>query len=254
MLGIFASTFPRPDLASTLDAVAASGLTGVQFDFEGGPPEPVRAAFEQRGLTMAGVSGTYNMAHPDAAVRAAGAKWLDEMIAAAPALGTGVVTLCTGSRDPDDMWRRHAGNGTPEAWRDRLDTLQTALVTAERHDVTLAVEPEHGNVIVSPTAARRLLDELQTPHLKIIIDPANVDLDADALREAFDLLGDDLVLAHAKDRRLDGTVVAAGQGDVDYNLYLQLLRDCDVPLILHGLGEHEVPSAVAFLRREGEGP
>ena len=101
----------------------------------------------------------------------------------------------------------------------------------------------------SPTAARRLLDELRTPHLQIIIDPANVDLDADALREAFDLLGDDLVLAHAKDRRLDGTVVAAGQGDVDYDLYLELLRGCDVPLILHGLGEHEVPGAVAFLRR-----
>ena len=254
MLGIFASTFPRPDLASTLDAVAASGLTGVQFDFEGGPPEPIRAAFEQRGLTMAAVSGTYNMAHPDPAVRASGAKWLDEMIAAAPALGTSVVTLCTGSRDPDDMWRRHADNGTPEAWADLRSSLEPALAAAEHHKVTLAVEPEHGNVIVSPTAARRLLDELRTPQLKIILDPANVDLTADALREAFDLLGDDLVLAHAKDRRLDGTVVAAGRGDVDYNLYLELLRGCDVPLILHGLGEHEVPGAVAFLRRQGEGP
>ena len=49
MLGIFASHFPRADLASTLDAVAAHGLTAVQFDFEGGPPEPIRAALKSAG-------------------------------------------------------------------------------------------------------------------------------------------------------------------------------------------------------------
>ena len=110
---------------------------------------------------MAAVSGTYNMAHPDAAVRAEGARWLDEMIAAAPALGTGVVTLCTGSRDADDMWRAHPDNASPEAWRDLLESCRRRSERAEGHKITLAVEPEHGNVIVSPTAARRLLDEIR---------------------------------------------------------------------------------------------
>ena len=56
------------------------------------------------------------------------------------------------------------------------------------------------------------------------------------------------MLAHAKDVRADGSIVAAGHGDLDYELYLKLLADADVPLILHGLTEDEVPACVAFLR------
>jgi sugar phosphate isomerase/epimerase len=87
------------------------------------------------------------------------------------------------------------------------------------------------------------------------IDPANLfrggDLDrqCDTLREV-ELLGDDLVLAHAKDVRTDGTFVAAGRGEFDYPLYLTLLGHTagNVPLILHGLAEDEVPGSVVFLR------
>ena len=154
------------------------------------------------------------------------------------------------------MWRRHPDNDTPEAWRDMLESLEPALALAEAHGVTLAVEPEHANVVDSAATARRLLDEARSARLKVVIDAANLfsgpDLDrqADTLREAFDLLGGDLVLAHAKDVRHDGAIVAAGRGDLDYGLYLALLADAagDVPLIAHGLAESEVPASVAFLR------
>jgi sugar phosphate isomerase/epimerase len=70
------------------------------------------------------------------------------------------------------------------------------------------------------------------------------------LRQAFEELGDDLALAHAKDVRHDGTMVAAGQGDLDYGLYLELLAEHDrsVPVVLHGLTEAEVPGSIAFVR------
>lgn len=267
-LGIFARTFARDSLAETLDAVVASGLRTIQFNMAltGGPSLPgeisadlaahVREEVARRGLVVAAVSGTYNMAHPDPAVRADGARRLEILIAAAPAVGTSVVTLCTGSRDPGDMWRRHPDNATPEAWRDMRASLAPALEVAERRGVTLAFEPEHNNVVDSAAAGRRLLDEVGSPRLKVVIDAANLfsggDLDgqADVLGEAFDLLGDHLVLAHAKDVRADGTIVAAGRGDLDYDLYLRLLAQAggSVPVVLHGLAEDEVPGSVAFLR------
>ena len=42
MLGIFARTFSRSDLAATLDAVRAAGLTAMQFNMAlaGGPSPP----------------------------------------------------------------------------------------------------------------------------------------------------------------------------------------------------------------------
>jgi len=267
-LGIFAKTFPRPELAETLDAVAASGLRIMQFNLAlaGGPSLPeaiapglaaaVRTRAAERELEIAAVSGTYNMAHPDPAVREDGLRRLGVLLAAAPALGTRTVTLCTGTRDPDDMWRRHPDNRTPEAWRDMLASVEAALALAEPHGVTLAFEPEHNNVVDSAAAGRRLLDELRSPRLRVVIDAANLltgpDLgrQGEILREAFELLGDEIVLAHAKDVRRDGAIVAAGRGELDYGTYLALLAQTgrDVPLILHGLDEREVPGSVAFLR------
>jgi sugar phosphate isomerase/epimerase len=154
------------------------------------------------------------------------------------------------------MWRGHPANSRPDAWADLL-TAQ-ALAVAEEYDLWLAIEPETANVIDSPAKARRLLDELRSPRLKIIIDPANLfhveDLPHQRaiLDTTFHLLGPDIVLAHAKDVLVvDGTVhhVAAGTGLLDYAYYLTLLRHAPVPLIVHGLAEAEVECALAFLQR-----
>jgi sugar phosphate isomerase/epimerase len=114
------------------------------------------------------------------------------------------------------------------------------------------------NVVDSARKARRLLDEIGSPHLKVTIDPANIfhagELPRmkEILDEAFALLGKDIVLAHAKDLDHDGDAghQAAGHGKLDYGRYLSLLRACNFqgPLLLHGLSEAQVPGCVAFLR------
>ena len=126
-LGIMATTFARPTLEATLDAVAACGVQSVQFDLAcaGVPTLPaqiapalctrVHDAFAVRGLTMEALSGTFNMIHPDLRQRAEGLRRLRVLLDACGALGTTVVTLCTGTRDPHHLWRRHPDNDTPEA-------------------------------------------------------------------------------------------------------------------------------------------
>ncbi len=268
-IGIFAKTFVRPTLDATLDAVVQHSLRVVQFNLScaGLPTLPetidestcaaISEAHAVRGIAMAALSGTFNMIHPDLAQRSAGLRRLEVLAAAAPRLGTRLITLCTGTRDGIDMWRRHSDNDSPEAWRDLLHSLEAALESAQRHDVVLGIEPEVSNVVDSAAKARRLLDELRSPHLKIVMDGANLfhsgDLAHmdDILDGAFALLGGDIVLAHAKDLRADGAAgnVPAGEGLLDYGRYLSLLRAChyDGPLILHSLREEQVPQAVQFL-------
>jgi sugar phosphate isomerase/epimerase len=269
-IGIFAKTFVRPTLAETLDAVVAHGLACVQFNLscaglptlpdtlDGATIAAIRAELDARAIAMAALSGTFNMIHPDPAQRTAGLRRLDVLAAACGALGTRLITLCTGTRDPENMWRRHPANDTPDAWRDLVAALEVALAAAERHDVYLGVEPEISNVIDSAAKARLLLDELRSPRLKIVMDAANLfhagELPAleRILTDAFDLLGGDIVLAHAKDLSRDGEAghEAAGTGALDYDAYLRLLcaAGYEGPLILHGLREDQVDASVHFLR------
>ena len=271
-LGIFARTFSRPSLEGVLDAVVGHGLHETQFNMSvaGLPSMPekidpalaerVREAAAERNVTVAAVSGTFNMAHPDDGVRRDGLRRLAAISASCDLLGTSTITLSTGTRDTENMWRRHPDNGTPEAWRDMLSSMRQALQTAEEHGVTLAFEPEINNVVDSARKGRRLLDAMRSPRLKVVMDAANL-FDAgdparslsrseEILHEAFELLGDDIVLAHAKDVRVSGEVVAAGKGDLDYDQYLERLVGSGYhgPLILHGLGEEEVEGSAAFLR------
>ena len=73
------------------------------------------------------------------------------------------------------------------------------------------------------------------------------------LREAFDALGKDIVLAHAKDFSLaDGiTFVAAGEGKMDFPLYIRLLKvfGYNGPLVLHGHAVSQIEKSVALLKR-----
>jgi sugar phosphate isomerase/epimerase len=271
-LGIFAKTFVRPSLEETLDAVVAHGLNTVQFNFAcvGLPSMPdaiepsmcerIGAQVASRSLSMAAVSGTFNMIHPDAKERQAGIRRLRVIAQSCRSIGTGVVTLCTGTRDPDNMWRRHAESDSPEAWRDLLDSMQQALRIAEDCSITLAFEPEVTNIVDSAVKARRLLDGFQSSRLKVVMDPANLFHRGElprmlaVLDEAFDLLGAHIAIAHAKDLSCDGESgqEPAGRGLLDYDRYVSLLQRTGFSgaLILHGLSESDVDESSAFLRRK----
>jgi sugar phosphate isomerase/epimerase len=271
-IGIFAKTFSCPSLEGVLDAVVGHGIRETQFNMSvaGLPSMPdeidpaladrVREACARRDVTVAAVSGTFNMAHSEEEVRRDGLRRLGVIAGSCERLGTSTITLCTGTRDREDMWRRHPDNGTPEAWRDMLATVQEALETAEEHGITLAFEPEINNIVHSAEKGRGLLDEMRSPRLKVVMDAANL-FDAEdparrlsrseqILDEAFEMLGDDIVIVHAKDVRMSGEVVAVGKGDLDYGLYLKHLSEAGYggPLLMHGLADEEVEGSLAFLR------
>ena len=274
-IGIFAKTFVRPTLEETLDAVKAHGLSCVQFNMvcAGLSSMPdcikiehcdaIRRGLSSRNITLAAVSGTFNMIHPDIQSRHTGLRRLRELASVCKRLGTSVITLCTGTRDAENMWRHHPENDSPQAWNDLLESMREALQIAEEHGVILGFEPEVSNVVDSATQGRRLLDEMKSPHLKVVMDAANIFHTGELARmreildEAFHLLGEDIVIAHAKDLSRDGEAggEAAGRGMLDYDYYLSLLHKVgfDGPFILHGLKEVEVEECVDFLRGKLQG-
>ncbi len=269
-LGIFARTFDEPTLDGVLEAVRSHGIGFVHFNFccAGLEPLPeslddalcdrVRSAFERYQLEMVAISGTYNMIDPDLARRDVMTQRACQLIERAGDLGTTFVTLCTGSRDPHNMWQAHRDNDTSEAWREMLATLETLVPMAEKHGVTLGIEPEKANVVNSAAKARQLLDQMQSQQLKIVMDGANL-FDPDdlvnmqsVLAEAFDLLGPDIAMVHAKDITddLSDKQQAAGTGRLDWRTYFQHIQSVgyDGPVVLHNLGASQVDAASRFVQ------
>ena len=267
-LGIFAKTFSAIGALPVLQTVKQAGYDVAQFNLAcvGLPSMPekidptctgeIAKASSASGVGIAAVSGTYNMIHPDPAIRADGLARLAIIIRAAPLMGTRLVTLCTGTRDPGDQWKHHADNSSRQAWRDLLEEMGKAIVLAEECDIDLGIEPELANVVSSAGQARRLIDELKSPSIRIVLDPANLfevalpHASRSIIAGAVDLLGAHIAMAHAKDRRANGEFTAAGSGVIDFPHFVRCLRNAgfDGPLVTHGLSEHEAPGVSTFLR------
>ena len=268
-LGIFSKTFDGTDPATVLNAVVRAGYTAAQYNMacSGLPAMPdeigsgvaqgVALAAKENGVEITAVSGTYNMIHPDVKIREAGHARLETLAKACAGLGTPLITLCTGTRDPKDQWHEHPDNSTPEAWRDLLKSMEAAIAIADTYDVYLGIEPELANVVNSAKRARQLIDQLGSSRLWIVLDPANL-FEVATLEEqrstvaaAIDLLADRIAMGHAKDRYADGKFATAGTGVLDYPYYLSRLKSVgfDGPLITHGLAAAEAPGVATFLKR-----
>ncbi|WP_066189674.1 sugar phosphate isomerase/epimerase family protein [Gracilibacillus timonensis] len=270
-LGILTDTIKRDSIEETLEVINSYGLHYIQLDLTSAGlstmPEKIEVemvkrikdAAQENDITISAVSGTFNMSHPDENVRRAGLERLESLAVTTKSMGSSVITLCTGTRDEENMWRWHPDNNTPEAWRDMSDCLRQALDIAAEHDVILAIETEASNVVNTAARCRKILDQMQSPHLKVIMDAANLfqlnqyDQMQATIQEGFDLLGEEVVLSHAKDLSAEPgrSFVAAGEGILDYDYYLaQLAQGYDhIPLIMHGLSEAQIHKSMEFLKQ-----
>ncbi len=265
-LGIFAKTFAGVDPVVVLNKAKVSGYACVQYNMAcsglGAMPDQISPEITQAiktasvDMPLAAVSGTYNMISPLLLTRGFGMARLQVLAKACSGLGTKVITLCTGTRDVEDQWRHHADNNSKEAWHDLCVEMAKALKIAEKNKIVLGIEPELGNVVNSVAKAKALLDEMQSDKLRIVFDAANLfetcsmDEQRYIIASGIDVLGADIVMAHAKDRDAVGGFVAAGKGVLDYPFYLQCLKAIDFsgPLVTHGLTAVEAPAVATFLK------
>ena len=115
------------------------------------------------------------------------------------------------------------------------ERLVPAVRAAEKLGAVLAIEPVWRHSVRNAACARRVLDRIASPNLGIIFDPVNLidprhpEQAQDRIREAIDLLGDDILMIHLKDWVLDDegrfTAVAAGTGRMDYTAVADFVRD-----------------------------
>jgi len=247
----------------------ADYTTNGQIEFPGYIDDALLALIlessKRHGVEITVCGGTFNMAHPNPEVREEGVKRFGGFALIAKKLNSRFISLCTGTRCREHLWRAHPDNSTPEAWADMMDTLVKCVKIAERHDITLAVETEAATVVDTPEKARKMMDEVGSGRLKMIMDCANLFHAGDAKKEnveritarAFEVYGGDVVIAHGKDiAESDGiSFCPTGEGIVDYGQFTRLLREHNFKgdMLLHGIyDEGKLPRAYETIKKAME--
>ena len=147
-------------------------------------------------------------------------------------LGCGVVGTETGA--PNETYTAVPECHGEEALQTFITNLRPVVKYAEQMGVVMAIEPVWKHIVYNPARARRVLDEINSPNLQIILDPVNL-LDycnykdqVAIVDEAIDLLGEDVAMVHLKDFiPEDGKLrsVGCGLGQMDYTSVLKFMKE-----------------------------
>ena len=174
----------------------------------------VRESFAKNSLKI-DVLGCYiDPSLPDEGSRLEQVAFFQKSLGHARVLGAPIVATETTNFDGSEQEREIAFS--------RLkDSVLRMVDTAEKEGVTVGVEMVSWHVMCRPALARRLLDEVKSERLKIVLDPVNLltkenfsNQDA-IIDEAFDLLGPEVVAMHIKDAGADMSWTNLGAGAVN---------------------------------------
>jgi len=269
-LGIMSNVYAGLSLNDAVDRIKADGFCNVVTDYafadvrfdmlkpDWDALKKIVAAFESREIQIVSAYGYYNVVSPNPAVRKEGEQRMEFFFANWKKMGCPVISTETGTLNVKSEWLISPENGTEEAYAECRKTLEKLARSAEKTGAVIALEAYWQNVIDSIDRAERLFREIDSPSLKLVMDPCNFYRKEDLpqmqpmLEDMFKRLGSQIVLAHAKDVKAsaEGTdLPASGQGVLDYPLYLKLLAGLnrEMPLVIEHLEMNEIARTRDFV-------
>jgi sugar phosphate isomerase/epimerase len=274
-LSIMSSVYAELPLAQAARQIQADGFRGVVTDFtfsdiRFNPLEPEWAAadkivkaLERNGLEIVGLFGYYNIVDPDLSRRRIGEARLDALLSSGKRLGCSLVSTETGTFNSHSEWEDSPENHTERAYLQCRDALARHARLAEKHGAVISIEAYYRNVIGTIDRAERLFREVNSPSLRLVMDPCNyfrkVDLPRmrPMLEAMFQRLGSQVIIAHAKDVKASPEgeeLPAAGLGVLDYPLFLRLLAQLErpIPVVIEHLRRPDVARTRDFVVRQFE--
>ena len=219
-----------------------------------------RQDFDESGLECAVLGCYLNLADPDPERRARTQEIYKAHLRFAAKTGARVVGTETYA-NPESRFADPAPQ-SEEAFRLFMDSLRPVIRCAEETGAVLAVEPVWYHIISTPERAVRMLEELPSDNLQIILDAVNlISPDQayraeDIVRNAVSLLGDRVRILHMKDfvitpeGKMDAC--ACGLGSMHYEQLLSFAAGKDLPMTLENTVPENAEEARLHLERVAE--
>ena len=213
----------------------------------------LKRLFDKNELDCAVLGCYLNLANPDAAQLKAIQEKYKANIRFAAHLGAGVVGTETGAPNVEYKFEEACWN--EESLQIFIKNLRPVVKYAEQMGVLMAIEPVVRHIVCNPVRARRVLDEIDSPNLRIILDPVNLlesynyEKQDEIIDEAIELLGRDVAVLHVKDFVIeDGRLVSVpvGQGQCHWDRIIPYMKK-EKPYMHATLEDTRPDNAVAAL-------
>lgn len=249
MLGVRAHDYPAGSPRSLFTAIAKDRWQAIQLapmkalsgvsspaDLTDSLAAEVQSALRDSGLSIAVYGAYVETSLADEAQRQAQVDIFLRQMPFAKAIGS----ACMGTETTP--MEKQPGLTRAEALGHLRRSLESLLAVAQAQEITVAVEPVVTHALSTPELTRQLLDDMQSPWLKTILDPVNLlspetlDQQPAVWQRAFDAFGGDIIAIHIK-----GAVWPQGQilpaplpgSQVDYASFAKHLQALgrDIPLL-----------------------
>lgn len=213
----------------------------------------LKRLFDKNELDCAVLGCYLNLANPDAVQLKAIQEKYKANIRFAAHLGAGVVGTETGAPNVEYKFEEACWN--EESLQIFIKNLRPVVKYAEQMGVLMAIEPVVRHIVCNPVRARRVLDEIDSPNLRIILDPVNLlesynyEKQDEIIDEAIELLGRDVAVLHVKDFVIkDGRLVSVpvGQGQCHWDRIIPYMKK-EKPYMHATLEDTRPDNAVAAL-------
>lgn len=255
---VAARDFSAVQLALTKSITTFSTSTGA---LSPGYGHHVKSIFQQHGVQLAVLGCYINMIHPDAEERQRQLERFKEHIRFARDFGCSIVGTETGSVIPSLGYSED--NFTEEAYIEVAKSVRVLVSEAEKFGVIVGIEGGINHPIHTPKRMKRLLDDVPSPNLQVIYDPANfMSMDnihdqLSVMDEAFQLFGNRMVIVHAKDFIVDNSeivMVPVGTGQLNYAALFKRLKQQKpfINILLENTREPHIANSVRYLQSQYE--
>jgi len=262
-LGIRAHDLGRMSAIDLRKEALQYGFSGIQlvipkalsdpFDYQS--PEKYRHIFSPLKIMMLGAY--FNPVDPDFDKVTLGIHNFKKHLQIAKGLGA----LCVGSETGSLMgtpWGYVPENHRPETLARVIDIFHELVLFAEKHDTYVAVEGAYNHVAYDPQQIKIMLDAIQHPRLRVVVDlfnflhPGNHQEHLALLDRSLSLFQEKIIILHLKDYQIENgviTQVGLGKGLMDYPSIISRIKRKlpHVHLIFEGVKGDDIASSFQYI-------
>ena len=175
---------------------------------------------------------------------------------------TQIGARCVGRETPSPDEGDGAACQTEEHYQLFLKRVRPILRTAEEAGAILAIEPVCSHIVHTPALAERMLNDLGSDSLRIILDAVNLidsahtETAGEVIADGIRRLGKETTVLHMKDfvpapgkPRPDS--LPCGQGRMEYGPLLALAQAGDLPMTLENTKPENAEQTRIWLEKQG---